>query len=239
VTTIPIGPALSYLRNEHDVPAAIVHTGGGNWVVGLGACHGYSEEQGTDVYAVNVGPVYREPDGTFTGEAGDLYLVSASPNRDDVVIHIEGQLLPTVLSMLGIEDVTVDDPTLSLDDIAADLGCPWLVGCLGGNNYGVTSNDGTMITLDAGFISFLPASVTVGKHGPNDTEWREVWSGSVWSTAELADIARDRTVEQGPPLCTVCGEAADLIPDSDAVLCSEHGGGARTEPTVNNEELWK
>lgn len=29
------------------------------------------------------------------------------------------------------------------------------------------------------------------------------------------------------PLCTVCGEAADLIPESDAVLCYEHGGGAR------------
>jgi hypothetical protein len=251
VTTIPIGPALDYLWTEHRVPASYEHTGGGNWVVGLGACHGYSEEQGTDVYAVNVGPVYREPDGTFTGEAGDLYLVSASPNRDDVVIHIEGQLLPTILSMLGIEDVTVDDPTITLDDIATELGGGWSIGCLGGNNYGVTSRDGTIVTLDAGSVSFLPASVTVGRQADDWDEWREVWSGSVWSAAEVADVVRDRVAEQSEPTpaeedmaadhpssCSGCGGSGLIF------LTDPTGGGdwatCDTEPTTpNNKELWK
>lgn len=198
MTTIPISPALAYLWTEHDVESIVNHTGGGNYVIGVGAYRGWSEEQGTDVYAVNVGPVYREPHGPLTGEAGDLYLVSASPNRPDVTIHVEGQLLPTILSMLGIEDVNVDDPTLSLGDIAAELGDGWSIGCLGGNNYGVTNDDGVMITMDARWISFLPAPVIIGRQGPNDDEWQHVWTGSVWSVAELADIVRDRTEQSEP-----------------------------------------
>jgi hypothetical protein len=50
-----------------------------------------------------------------------------------------------------------------------------------------------MITIDSGGgISFLPAPVIVGRQGPDDDEWCELWSGSVWSAAEVADIVRDR-----------------------------------------------
>jgi hypothetical protein len=193
--SIPIHSALDYLRNEHDVPASIVHTGGGNYVVGIGAYHGYDEEQGCDVFTVNLGPVYRDDwhgPAPYTGEAGDLYLVSASPSRADVTVHTEGQLLPTILSMLGIDDVNVDDPTLSLDDIATEIGDPWFLAGIGGNTQAVCRDDGTMITIDSGQgISFLPAPIIVGRQGPNDDEWRELWSGSVWSAAEVADIVAD------------------------------------------------
>jgi hypothetical protein len=191
--SIPVGPALDYLWTEHRVPISYAHTGGGNWVVGIGAHHGYDEEQGADIYAVMLGPVYRgQPYGMFTGEAGDLYLVSASPSRADVTVHTEGQLLPTILSMLGIDDVNVDDPTLSLDDIATEIGDPWFLAGIGGNTQAVCRDDGTMITIDSGQgISFLPAPIIVGRQGPNDDEWRELWSGSVWSAAEVADIVAD------------------------------------------------
>jgi hypothetical protein len=191
--TIPTADALHYLSTVHGVPVHVDHTGGGNYVIGLGACLGYDEEQGTDRHEVNIGPVYREADGTFTGEAGDLYIVSASPARADVIVHITEQILPVVLPMLGIEDVTVSDPCVSLDDISSALGDGWSIGCLGGNIYGVTTRDGaTMITVDHGqSVAYSPAHIIIGRQGPDDAEWRELWSGDIWSADELPAIVAD------------------------------------------------
>lgn len=191
MTTIPTRAAFDYLADTHGIPITVTHTGGGNYVAGIGAHLGYDEEQGTDVYDVNVGPLYRDAEG-FTGEGGDLYLVSAYPAVPDVTVHVAAQLLPTLIHMLGIDDVTVDDATLSLDDIAAAMGPRWFLGCLGGNNYGVCDEYGTIITLDAGHVSFLPASVTVGHQGPDDDEWRQIWSGQVWDAVTVREIVRDR-----------------------------------------------
>lgn len=207
MSTIKIMPALSYLLAEHDVPSVIDHTGGGNFVVGIGTCHGYDAEQGTDRYDINLGPVYMDG-GSFTGEGGDLYAVSIVPTRDDVTVHVEDQLLPVLLGLLAIEDVNVSDAMIDVQDIAAALGEPWSVGCLGGNTYGVVRDDGTTVTLgDSHPLVFVPSVLTIGRLGPDDDEWQELRTATVWSAQEAADIVTDHApdyITPHSPECTSC-----------------------------------
>lgn len=185
-------PLVDALESDYRISVRSEHTGGGNFVLLVGRVHGVAEDTGIPVADVTIGPVYRE-DGRFIGYGGDLYIVSRHESREDVIAYSDRWLLPTTLSMLGIDDVNVDDPCTDLDDIAATLGAGWAVGCLGGNNYGVTRSDGSVIvTLDDGWSAFLPAFVTVGRQALQDEEWSELWHGQIFDPRDLIDVIRDR-----------------------------------------------
>lgn len=79
---------------DEGVSVSWQHTGGGNWVAGLGAFHGYDEEQGADVYDVMIGPVYRDEGGVMVGYTGDLYVVA---NGETQTVTDSGESLESMV----------------------------------------------------------------------------------------------------------------------------------------------
>jgi hypothetical protein len=73
---IDVSAALAELTRQ-GVAVSTEHTGGGNWVAGIGPRGEWDEDQSLYRHALNLGPFYRGDAGepSFVGYAGDLYAV--------------------------------------------------------------------------------------------------------------------------------------------------------------------
>jgi hypothetical protein len=98
---IDVGAVLTRLRVA-GIRVTEEHTGGGNWVAGIGEPGEYDENQGMRRFTVNVGPYYRgaSDEPSWVGYAGDLYAVTFPADGEPVNVTATSadHLLSTILA---------------------------------------------------------------------------------------------------------------------------------------------